>query len=155
MILVKGIARARRFNTAMVIVKLAVVLFVIIAGIPHINPDNWTPFAPYGLTGISLFGHTIAGQTGTGGEPLGMIAGAATIFFAYIGFDSVSTHAEEAKNPQRDVPIGILASLLICTAALHRRLGRDHGHGAVRPDRHRRADPERVRIRWVCPGRSC
>jgi len=114
-ILVKGIRESATFNTAMVIVKLAVVLFVIIAGIPYINPDNWTPFAPYGFAGISLFGHTIAGQTGTGGEPLGMIAGAATIFFAYIGFDSVSTHAEEAKNPQRDVPIGILASLTICT----------------------------------------
>ena len=50
-----------------------------------------------------------------------MLAGAAIIFFAYIGFDSVSTHAEEAKNPQRDVPIGIIASLVICTRALHRR----------------------------------
>jgi APA family basic amino acid/polyamine antiporter len=99
----------------MVMVKLAIVLFVIIAGIPHIDPHNWTPFAPYGYTGISFLGHTIAGQTGNGGEPLGMIAGAATIFFAYIGFDSVSTHAEEAKNPQRDVPIGIIASLVICT----------------------------------------
>jgi APA family basic amino acid/polyamine antiporter len=99
----------------MVIVKLAIVLFVIVAGIPHIDPKNWQPFAPYGLTGISMFGHTIAGQSGAGGEPLGMIAGAATIFFAYIGFDSVSTHAEEAKNPQRDVPIGILSSLIICT----------------------------------------
>ena len=55
------------------------------------------------------------GQTDAGGEPVGMLAGAAIIFFAYIGFDSVSTHAEEAKNPQRDVPIGIIASLVICT----------------------------------------
>lgn len=115
-ILVKGIKESAVFNTAMVVVKLAVVLFVIIAGLPHINPENWEPFAPYGFTGISLFGHTVAGQSGPGGEPLGMIAGASTIFFAYIGFDSVSTHAEEAKNPQRDVPIGIMASLLICTA---------------------------------------
>ena len=114
-ILVKGIRESAAFNTAMVVVKLAVVLFVIVAGIPHIDPANWQPFAPYGLTGISLFGHTVAGQSGPGGEPLGMIAGAAMIFFAYIGFDSVSTHAEEAKNPQRDVPIGILASLFICT----------------------------------------
>jgi len=57
----------------------------------------------------------VAGQTGAGGEPLGMIAGAAIIFFAYIGFDAVSTQAEEAKNPKRDVPIGIIASLVICT----------------------------------------
>jgi basic amino acid/polyamine antiporter, APA family len=114
-ILVKGIKESATFNTAMVIVKLVVVLFVIVAGLPYVNPDNWKPFAPYGLGGLSIFGHTVAGQTGAGGEPLGMMAGAATIFFAYIGFDSVSTHAEEAKNPQRDVPIGILASLVICT----------------------------------------
>jgi basic amino acid/polyamine antiporter, APA family len=114
-LLVKGIQESARFNTAMVILKLAIVLFVIVAGIPHIDPKNWTPFAPYGYSGISLFGHPISGMTGKGGEPLGMFAGAATIFFAYIGFDSVSTHAEEAKNPQRDVPIGIIASLLICT----------------------------------------
>jgi APA family basic amino acid/polyamine antiporter len=114
-ILVKGVKESATFNNAMVLLKLAIVLFVIVAGIPHINPANWVPFAPYGYTGISLFGHTIAGQTGNGGEPLGMFAGAATIFFAYIGFDSVSTHAEEAKNPQRDVPIGIMASLVVCT----------------------------------------
>jgi APA family basic amino acid/polyamine antiporter len=114
-LLVKGIRESATFNTAMVVVKLAIVLFVIIAGIPHIDPANWVPFAPYGYTGISFLGHTVAGQTGNGGEPLGMIAGAATIFFAYIGFDSVSTHAEEAKNPQRDVPIGIISSLVICT----------------------------------------
>jgi APA family basic amino acid/polyamine antiporter len=114
-LLVKGIRESARFNTVIVAIKVAIVLFVIIAGIPHINPDNWKPFAPFGYTGISLFGHTIAGQSGKGGEPLGMIAGAATIFFAYIGFDSVSTHAEEAKNPQRDVPIGIISSLVLCT----------------------------------------
>jgi len=113
-ILVKGIKESASFNNAMVVVKLAIVLFVIVVGAQHINPDNWTPFAPFGLGGIAIFGHVI-GETGKGGEPLGMMAGAATIFFAYIGFDSVSTHAEEAKNPQRDVPIGIIASLLICT----------------------------------------
>jgi APA family basic amino acid/polyamine antiporter len=114
-ILVKGIKESASFNTAMVVVKLVIVFLVIILGFPHVNPENWNPFAPYGYTGISLFGSTVTGQTGAGGEPLGMIAGAATIFFAYIGFDSVSTHAEEARNPQRDVPIGIMSSLLICT----------------------------------------
>jgi APA family basic amino acid/polyamine antiporter len=64
---------------------------------------------------VSFLGHTIAGRTGAGGEPLGMLAGAAIIFFAYIGFDSLSTHAEEARNPQRDVPIGIITSLVLCT----------------------------------------
>jgi APA family basic amino acid/polyamine antiporter len=114
-LLVKGIKESARFNTVVVFLKVAIVLFVIVAGLPHVNFDNWKPFAPFGWTGISLFGHTIAGQTGRGGEPVGMIAGAATIFFAYIGFDSVSTHAEEAKNPQRDVPVGIIASLVVCT----------------------------------------
>jgi len=84
-------------------------------GVFYIDPRNWHPFAPYGYSGISFFGHTIMGQHGAGGEPLGMIAGAAIVFYAYIGFDSVSTHAEEARNPSRDVPIGILASLTICT----------------------------------------
>src|SRR6185436_12092411 len=73
------------------------------------------PFAPYGWTGLSFFGLPIAGQTNAGGQPVGMLAGAAIIFFAYIGFDSVSTHAEEAINPKRDVPIGIITSLVICT----------------------------------------
>ncbi len=81
----------------------------------YVDPANWVPFAPYGYTGLSFFGHTLFGQTGQGGAPLGALAGAAIIFFAYIGFDSVSTHAEEAKNPRRDVPIGIIASLIICT----------------------------------------
>jgi APA family basic amino acid/polyamine antiporter len=114
-VLVIGIKESARFNTAMVLLKLAVVLFVIVVGSFYVNPANWTPFAPYGMTGVSFFGHTLFGQTGAGGEPLGMFAGAATIFFAYIGFDSISTHAEEAKNPQRDVPIGIIVSLILCT----------------------------------------
>jgi basic amino acid/polyamine antiporter, APA family len=114
-ILVKGIRESASFNTAMVAVKLVIVLFVIVAGIFYVNPKNWIPFAPYGYTGISFFGHTLFGQSGRGGAPLGALAGAAIIFFAYIGFDSVSTHAEEAKKPKRDVPIGIIASLIICT----------------------------------------
>jgi len=114
-ILVKGIQESASFNTFMVAVKLAIVLFVLAVGSFYVDPKNWTPFAPYGYAGISFFGHTLWGQTGKGGEPLGMLAGAAMIFFAYIGFDSVSTHAEEAKDPQRDVPIGIVSSLLICT----------------------------------------
>jgi len=114
-ILVKGIRESASFNTFMVAVKLVVVLMVIGVGVFYIDPRNWHPFAPYGLTGVSFFGKTIFGQTGIGGEPLGMLAGAATIFFAYIGFDSVSTHAEEARNPRRDVPIGIISSLIICT----------------------------------------
>jgi len=114
-VLVIGIQESASFNAAMVMVKLVIVFFVIIVGAFYVDPANWVPFAPYGLGGISLFGKTILGQTGRGGEPLGMLAGSATIFFAYIGFDSVSTHAEEARNPRRDVPIGIIVSLVLCT----------------------------------------
>jgi basic amino acid/polyamine antiporter, APA family len=113
-ILVKGIQESASFNAVMVGVKLAAVLFVILVGAFYINPENWHPFAPYGWGGISVFGHTVWGET-LGGKPVGMLAGAAIIFFAYIGFDSVSTHAEEARQPNKDVPIGIVASLIICT----------------------------------------
>jgi APA family basic amino acid/polyamine antiporter len=94
-VLVIGIRESAGFNAAMVMVKIAAVLFVIVAGAAYIEPDNWTPFLPYGWSG--------------------MLDGAALIFFAYIGFDSVSTHAEEARNPKTDVPIGIISSLVICT----------------------------------------
>ncbi len=114
-ILVLGIKESARFNGVMVFIKVAVVLFVIIAGIPYINPENWKPFAPFGWGGITMFGHQIWGQVAAHGSPVGMMAGAAVLFFAFIGFDSVSTHAEEARNPQRDVPIGIITSLVVAT----------------------------------------
>jgi len=114
-VLVIGIQESASFNATMVAIKVAAVLFVILVGSFFVNPDNWRPFAPYGWTGINIFGNHVAGQTDAGGQPVGMLAGAAIIFFAYIGFDSVSTHAEEAKRPNRDVPIGIIVSLLICT----------------------------------------
>lgn len=94
-VLVIGIRESARLNSAIVALKLLVVLFVIFAGIGHVDPANWHPFFPKGVGGT--------------------LSGAAYVFFAYIGFDSISTHAEEAKNPQRDVPIGILTSLLLCT----------------------------------------
>ena len=94
-ILVVGIRESARFNAAMVLLKLTVVLFVIAVGSAYVRVENWHPFLPYGGSGV--------------------FRGAAYIFFAYIGFDSVSTHAEEARNPQRDVPIGIIASLALCT----------------------------------------
>ncbi len=114
-ILVKGIRESAGFNAVIVGIKLIIVLFVIVVGAMYVNTDNWIPFAPYGYTGVSLWGKTVFGGTGIGGTPVGVLAGAAMIFFAYIGFDSVSTHAEEAKYPQRDVPIGIITSLIICT----------------------------------------
>jgi basic amino acid/polyamine antiporter, APA family len=98
-ILVVGIKESARFNTGIVVIKVSVVLFVIALGARYINPSNWGTdwhsYAPNGLAGIG--------------------AGAAYIFFAYIGFDAVSTTAQEAKNPQRDLPIGMIASLAICT----------------------------------------
>ena len=94
-ILVVGIRESARFNAAMVLVKLVVVFLVIGLGSQYIRTENWHPFMPFGFGGV--------------------LKGSAYIFFAYIGFDSVSTHAEEAKNPQRDVPIGIIASLTLCT----------------------------------------
>jgi len=98
-ILVIGIKESAQFNAAIVVVKVSVVLFVIGLGATYINKANWgsdwPTFAPFGFSGIG--------------------AGAAYIFFAHIGFDAVSTTAQEAKNPQRDLPIGIIASLLICT----------------------------------------
>jgi len=114
-LLVIGIRESATANNFVVLLKVLVVLFVVFVGAMYVNTDNWKPFAPYGYTGISFFGKTLFGQTGVGGEPLGVLAGAAVIFFAYIGFDAVSTHAEEAKNPQKDVPIGILWSLVVCT----------------------------------------
>jgi len=114
LVLVKGIQESASFNAAMVGIKLAAVLFVIGVGAFFIDTKNWENFAPFGWGGLTLFGTPIFGET-MGGKPVGMLAGAAIIFFAYIGFDSVSTHAEEAKRPNKDVPIGIVASLLICT----------------------------------------
>ncbi|HSB08480.1 MAG TPA: amino acid permease [Blastocatellia bacterium] len=114
-ILVIGIKESASFNAAMVMLKVAIVFLVIGVGVFYVNANNWHPFSPYGLSGVSFFGKTLFGQSDAAGQPLGMLSGAALIFFAYIGFDSVSTHAEEARNPQRDVPIGIITSLVLCT----------------------------------------
>ena len=118
-ILVKGIKESASFNAFMVAVKLVIVLMVIAIGgylvLTVYGTSNWHPFAPYGYTGVSFFGKTIFGKAASGGEPLGMFAGAAIIFFAYIGFDSVSVHSEEAREPAKDVPKGIIWSLIICT----------------------------------------
>lgn len=110
-ILVRGVKESAFTNAIMVVIKVAVVLFVIIAGFRYINYSNWTDnFAPYGYGGITLFGQPIFDWS-----EKGMMAGAAGVIFAYLGFDAVSTQAEEAKNPKRDLPIGIIGSLLICT----------------------------------------
>jgi len=115
-VLVVGIRESARINTTLVAVKVTAVLFVIVVGAFYVKAANWHPFAPFGFAGLNLFGHTLGGRPNAAGQPVGMLAGAALAFFAYIGFDSVSTQAEEARRPQRDVPLAILGSLLICTA---------------------------------------
>ena len=102
-LLVIGIKESARFNNVIVIVKLMIVLLVIGFGFMYVNSDNWHPFVPANTGTFGEFGWS------------GIVRGAAVIFFAYIGFDAVSTAAQEAKNPQRDMPIGILGSLAICT----------------------------------------
>jgi APA family basic amino acid/polyamine antiporter len=118
-ILVKGIKESATFNAVMVAIKLVIVLMVIAIGgylvLTVYGTSNWHPFAPYGYTGMSFFGKTLLGGVSQSGVPVGMMAGAAIIFFAYIGFDSVSVHSEEARAPAKDVPTGIIASLIICT----------------------------------------
>src|SRR2546421_1756019 len=118
-VLVKGIKESASFNAVMVAVKLVIVLMVIAIGgylvLTVYGTSNWHPFAPYGYTGVSFFGKSLLGGVSQSGVPVGMMAGAAIIFFAYIGFDSVSVHSEEAREPAKDVPKGIIASLIICT----------------------------------------
>jgi APA family basic amino acid/polyamine antiporter len=94
-VLVIGISESAWLNSAMVVLKLAVIAFFLLVGVFYVRPENWAPFAPNGFAGIS--------------------SAAAIIFFAYIGFDAVSTAAEETRNPQRDMPIGMIASLIVCT----------------------------------------
>lgn len=94
-LLTQGVKKSAKFNTIMVIIKVAVVLLFIGVGVWYVEPANWTPFMPFGFDGVAV--------------------GAATVFFAYIGFDAVSTAAEEVKNPKRNMPIGIIASLAVCT----------------------------------------
>ncbi|MCK1987381.1 amino acid permease [Lysinibacillus fusiformis] len=94
-LLTLGIKESTRFNTWMVFLKVAVILLFIGVGVFYVKPTNWEPFLPFGISGI--------------------FSGAALVFFAYLGFDAVSSAAEEVKNPQRNMPIGIIGSLLICT----------------------------------------
>ena len=116
-VLVRGIRGSAAVNATLVVIKLAVVIGVIAVGAFYVKKANWHPFAPFGYGGLSVFGHPLFGHAApTGGPPLGMLAGAGIVFFSYIGFDSVSVHSEEAVEPARDVPVGIIASLVISTA---------------------------------------
>ena len=108
-LLVVGIKESAKLNNLIVYVKVAIVLLVVGFGFFYVDAANWSPFIPAQLTDAS--GQLLDGKFGWSG----IFAGAGVIFFAYIGFDAVSTAAQEAKNPQRDLPIGILASLAICT----------------------------------------
>lgn len=102
-ILVVGIKESARFNSIVVIIKVAVVLLFIAVAAPHVRPENWHPFIPANAGAFGQFGVS------------GIFQGATMVFFAYIGFDAVSTAAQETRNPQRDLPRGILGSLAVCT----------------------------------------
>lgn len=102
--LIKGAKQSAQLNTAMVFIKLlAITIFIGVAAF-NVHPENWHPFMPYGWF-----------NTLPDGKTVGVLAGASLVFFAYVGFDAVSTAVEEAKDPQKDVPIGIIASLTFCT----------------------------------------
>jgi basic amino acid/polyamine antiporter, APA family len=94
-LLVRGVRESAEANNIMVAIKIGAILVFLVVGGTLINPNNWRPFAPSGFSGI--------------------VTGGAIVFFTYIGFDSVSTAAEESRNPQRDLPFGIIASLIVCT----------------------------------------
>lgn len=100
-----GIKAVARFNSMMVVIKLCTVVVFVLLGINHVDTANWTPFIPENTGQFGDFGWT------------GIIRAAGLVFFAYIGFDTVSTLAQDAKDPQRDLPRGILGSLLVCTLA--------------------------------------
>lgn len=102
--LIIGVKETARVNAAMVAVKLGTIAIFLAVAIFNIHPENWTPFAPFGW-----FEHTPEGR------PVGILAGASLVFFAYVGFDAVSTAVEEARDPQRDVPTGLVGSLIFCT----------------------------------------
>ena len=102
-ILVLGIRQSSIVNAIVVAIKVGIVVLVIGFGAFYVTADNWAPFIPENTGAWGQFGWS------------GILRASGIIFFAYIGFDAVSTAAQEAKNPQRDVPIGILASLIICT----------------------------------------
>ena len=103
-LLIIGVKESARFNNIIVIVKLSTIAIFIALAVTHLNSDNWHPFMPYGWF-----------NTLENGKTVGVLAGASLVFFAYFGFDAVSTAAEEAKNPQRDLPIGLLVALVFCT----------------------------------------
>jgi APA family basic amino acid/polyamine antiporter len=102
-LLISGVRQSARFNALIVAVKVCVVLVFIAAGAGHVAAANWSPMIPENTGQFGHFGWS------------GILRGAAVVFFAYIGFDAVSTAAQEAKNPQKDMPLGILGSLVVCT----------------------------------------
>ena len=126
-----GIKESARFNNVIVFIKLAVIFLVIGVGFAYVNTANWHPFIPVNTGKFGEFGWS------------GVLRGAGVIFFAYIGFDAVSTAAQEAKNPQRDMPIGILGSLVRLHDPLHPHGAGHDGDGALLQAQRPGADPRR------------
>ncbi len=140
-VLVRGIRESAETNNVMVLLKIAAILAFVFAGMHYIHPSNYHPFAPQGWSGI--------------------LTGGSIIFFTYIGFDSVSTAAEEARNPQRDLPIGIIATLIVCTVLYiavavvltgivpWQTLDRRRRPGGQQPQAARRLAPDLYGLHWV------
>lgn len=103
-LLIIGVKQSAKANNAMVVVKLITISIFVGIAVFNVHPENWHPFMPFGWF-----------QTLPDGKTTGVLAGASLVFFAYVGFDAVSTAAEEAQNPQRDLPFGIITSLMFCT----------------------------------------
>ncbi len=123
-VLVIGIRESAGANNFMVTVKIVAILIFIVAASRYIHPSNWKPFMPNGWQGV--------------------LTGGAIVFFTYIGFDSVSTAAEECRKPQHDVPFGIIASLIICAVLYVSVAVRSDGHPALGHAAQRRAGGERA-----------
>lgn len=104
LLLMVGVKESARANNIMVIIKLSTIVIFLALSVGHISTDNWQPFMPFGWF-----------ETLDNGKNIGVLAGASLVFFAYFGFDAVSTAAEECQQPQRDLPIGLIASLTFCT----------------------------------------
>ena len=142
-LLIAGTRKSVKLNNVMVVVKLVVVLAFVLVGAAYVNTANWHPYIPPNTGEFGQFGIS------------GVLRGASIVFFAYIGFDAVSNCAQEARQPQRDMPIGILGSLAICDRALHRRRRGADRAGALSQAQRAPIPSSRARAPSACRGCRC